>query len=59
MNRILLTHHREFGSMAGRLENYEAVLQYLQTRVDSADSLAIQKALEKVYFLISYDFGHI
>ena len=45
--------------MAGRLENYEAVLQYLQSRVDSADSLAIQKALEKVKLWILYDPGYI
>ncbi|KAI9703356.1 MAG: hypothetical protein M1836_007924 [Candelina mexicana] len=38
---------KEFGTMSGRLEVYEALLNDLQSRVDAADHLAIQMALEK------------
>lgn len=41
---------REFGTMAGRVDEYEKLLRELSRRADVTDQALIRKALEKVVF---------
>ncbi len=50
---VALTCGREFGNMAGKLEEYEKLLRDLSLRVDEPDQIMILKALEKVCVYLS------
>ena len=45
---VTLISGREFGNMAGKLEEYERLLRELSLRVDEPDQVLISKAIEKV-----------
>lgn len=48
---VALTLAREFGNMAGKLEEYEKLLRELSLRVNEPDQILISKAIEKVCIL--------
>lgn len=48
---VALTLGREFGNMAGKLEEYEKLLRELSLRVNEPDQILISKAIEKVCVL--------